>query len=160
MAKIDNEKLMEVVKETTDKVAETVKEISENPQVKNAAKTAKKAAEKVTEAPQVKNAAASAKKAAEKVAETPQAKKASATAKKAVEAAKKEYTKLALKETYIQMFGAEYKESEILAKVEEAFKAEGHRVSSIKSLELYIKPEDGAAYYVINGGKFSGSVEL
>lgn len=156
MAKIDNEK----IREAADKVAETVKEFAEKPQVKNAVESAKKTAEKVAENPQVKNAAKSAKKTAEKVAETPQAKKATAAAKKAVAAASKNYTKLTVKETYIQMFGKEYKESEILEKVEEAWKAEGHRISSIKSLELYVKPEDDAAYYVINGGKFSGKVEL
>ena len=35
----------------------------------------------------------------------------------------------------------------------------GHRVSGIKRLELYVKPEDGKAYFVINE-KFEGSVDL
>lgn len=35
----------------------------------------------------------------------------------------------------------------------------GHRASSIKTLDLYVKPEDGAAYYVING-KETGKIEL
>ena len=77
----------------------------------------------------------------------------------AAKAARKEVKKLTLKETYIQFAGQEYKESEILDKVEAAYKEAGHRVSSIKSMELYVKPEDGAAYYVING-KFSGKVDL
>ena len=35
--------------------------------------------------------------------------------------------------------------------------AAGHRLSSIKSLDVYIKPEDYTAYYVING-KVTGKV--
>ncbi len=40
-----------------------------------------------------------------------------------------------------------------------AYVAEGHRLSAVKSLRLYIKPEDATAYYVING-KATGSVSL
>ncbi len=102
-----------------------------------------------------------AKETAKKVTRT--AKKTAEEAKKATDAAakaaKKEVKKLILKETYIQFAGQEYKESEILDKVEAAYKEAGHRVSSIKSIELYVKPEDGAAYYVING-KVSGKVDL
>ncbi len=98
----------------------------------------------------VKKAKASAKKA------TKEAKKVT---EKATKAAKKEVTKLMVRETYIQFAGAEYKESDIMAKVEAAFTAQGHRFSSVKSIELYIKPEDGAAYYVIND-KITGKVSL
>ena len=87
------------------------------------------------------------------------AKKAEEEAKKVTETVKKTAKKVMLKETYIQFAGAEYKESEIMAKVEEAYKAEGHRLSSIRSIELYVKPEDGKAYYVINE-KTAGSVDL
>ena len=104
---------------------------------------------------------AAARETAKKVSRT--AKKTAEEAKKATgaaaKAARKEVKKLTLKETYIQFAGQEYKESEILDKVEAAYKEAGHRVSSIKSMELYVKPEDGAAYYVING-KFSGKVVL
>ena len=37
--------------------------------------------------------------------------------------------------------------------------ADGHRASSIKSLQVYLKPEEFAAYYVINQ-KFAGRVDL
>lgn len=87
------------------------------------------------------------------------AKKTADEAKKVTESAKKAAKKVAVKETYIQFAGAEFKESDIVAKVEEAFKAEGHRVSSIRSMELYVKPEERAAYYVINE-KVSGKVDL
>lgn len=51
-----------------------------------------------------------------------------------------------------------------VAKVEENIKAkfvaEGHRAGNIKKLEVYIKPQDGKAYYVINDGKFTGDIDL
>ena len=61
----------------------------------------------------------------------------------------------------------EAKATEKLANVKETVKetteavfvSEGHRVSTIKSLKLYLKPEDGFAYYVINE-KFAGRVPL
>ena len=84
---------------------------------------------------------------------------AKSQAKNLAETAKKTAQKVTLKETYIQFAGQEYKESEILQKVEETYKAEGHRIGTIKSLELYIKPEEGYAYYVING-KNTGKVAL
>ena len=47
----------------------------------------------------------------------------------------------------------------MVEQVKAQWTAEGHRVSSIKSLEVYVKPEDNAAYYVING-KENGKVDL
>ncbi len=44
-------------------------------------------------------------------------------------------------------------------KVKAQFVAEGHRAGAIKKLDIYIKPEENAAYYVINE-KFSGRVDL
>ncbi len=60
---------------------------------------------------------------------------------------------------YIQFEGKEVLTAEILEQVKETWKAEGHRVSSIKTLDIYVKPEEHAAYYVING-KTTGKVEL
>ncbi len=117
---------------------------------------AKEMLEEAVEA--VKEAAPEIKKAAKSTAKKTAA-GARSQAKKVEETAKKAAQKLALKEIYIQFGGNEYKESDILEKVEEAYKAEGHRIGTIKSLELYIKPEEGFAYYVING-KNTGKVEL
>lgn len=44
-------------------------------------------------------------------------------------------------------------------RVKAQFVAEGHRAGAIKKLDIYIKPEEYAAYYVINE-KFSGRVDL
>ena len=49
--------------------------------------------------------------------------------------------------------------ADIVAKVKAAYVAEGHRESSIKSLQVYMKPQEWAAYYVINK-KIEGRIDL
>ena len=51
------------------------------------------------------------------------------------------------------------KAEEVKAEAKEAFTADGHRASSIKSLKVYLKPEEYAAYYVIND-TYAGKVNL
>lgn len=53
----------------------------------------------------------------------------------------------------------EFTTKDVMDKAKQAFVAEGHRESSIKSIRLYIKPEESMAYYVIND-KFAGGVSL
>lgn len=100
------------------------------------------------------------KKAAEEKKETV---KKEATTKKAVKKspAKKTETKKAEKveEIYLQFHGQEIFTKEIMEKAKRAYIAEGHRESSIKSIRLYIKPEENMAYYVINE-KIAGGVAL
>ena len=135
---------------------------------KKATETAKKAeAVKVSEpvkaatAP-VKEAAASAEAAKE---EEDPAKKTAAPKKAAPKTtAKTTKTAKTVKEAasqnvYIQFAGKEVKTEELVEQVKGLWTAQGHRVSSIKSLEVYVKPEDAAAYYVING-KENGKIEL
>lgn len=86
-----------------------------------------------------------------KVAKKPAAKKS--TAKKA--------DKPELKpELIIEYQNRQAGDAAIVEKVKAAFVASGHRVSSIKSLQIYIKPEEYKAYYVINDNKYSGEVDL
>lgn len=58
-----------------------------------------------------------------------------------------------VKETvYIQFAGAEYNLEEIKANVKKAWEAEtGKKESDIKDVQIYVKPEENAAYYVVNG---------
>lgn len=113
--------------------------------------TAAAAAEEVkTEA-----AKAPAKKAAEKktAAKKPAAKKAAAkkpAAKKAAAPAKAEVIK-------VQFGGNEYDTAAIVEAVKAAYKAENK--SAIKTLSVYIKPEENAAYYVVND-KVNGKVDI
>ena len=68
-------------------------------------------------------------------------------------------TKEAVQNVYVQFAGKEILTADLAAQVTEKWVALGHRASSIKELNLYVKPEDNAAYYVING-KESGKIEL
>ena len=106
----------------------------------------KKAAAKPVEEPKKETAkkAAPAKKTTKK-----------ATAKKAEP--KKEVEKV--EEVYLQFHGQEIFTRDILERAKQAYVAEGHRESSIKSVRLYIKPEENMAYYVIND-KIAGGVSL
>lgn len=49
--------------------------------------------------------------------------------------------------------------NDVVAKVKALYVADGHRESSIKSLQIYLKPQDWKAYYVING-KIQGEIAL
>lgn len=60
-------------------------------------------------------------------------------------------------EVFVQYAGQEFSERSIMEKVEAAWEAEGKKTSAIKKVKLYVKPEDGKAYYVINEGLKNGS---
>lgn len=110
--------------------------------------------ETVTEAP------------AEKPAKKPAAKKAPAkktttkttATKTAAKTTKTAKTATAPKETVkVQFGGDEYDFAEIKKAVEADYK--GKVKGKIKTVEIYIKPEDKAVYYVINSD-FSDKIEL
>ena len=44
----------------------------------------------------------------------------------------------------------------IVEKVKDAYVAEGHTADSVKKIRVYIKPEEGMAYYVVNDDYASG----
>lgn len=60
-------------------------------------------------------------------------------------------------DVFVQIYGNEYSEQEIMKKVIAAWEAEGKKASAIKRAKLYIKPEEGKAYYVINERLKNGS---
>lgn len=64
-----------------------------------------------------------------------------------------------VEEIYVQFAGQELLTKEVLERAKQAYIAEGHRESSIKSIRLYIKPEEHMAYYVINE-KIAGGVPV
>lgn len=47
----------------------------------------------------------------------------------------------------------------IVENIKKAFEAEGNKLSAIKDFQVYVKPEDNAAYYVINQD-ITGKVNL
>ena len=109
-------------------------------------------AEKKEEAKKVVAKKAAAPKAEKKA---PAAKKAAApkTAKKAAPKAAKKAVVEPKKFMVQTMAGAEISYTDIVKKVNKAIS------ENIKSLEIYVKAEEGKAYYVVNGD-ITGAVEL
>lgn len=131
--------------ETAVKTTEAVKApVAET--VKTPAPVAEKAAApKAEKKPTAKKTAkTAAKKATKTAAKTTKAKAATKTATKAASTVK----------VFVEYQGKQMDMDAIL----EAVKAAAG-VKSVKSLEVYVKPEDGAAYYVVNG-KDSGKAAL
>lgn len=56
----------------------------------------------------------------------------------------------------VQYAGKEYTEKDLVAAAKKAYVKLGNKAADIKSVEIYLKPEENVAYYVING---SGSNE-
>ena len=94
--------------------------------------------------------------------------KAAKTAEKEVKevkpakpAAKAPAKKAAVKETiYLQYLGKEIDKEDLMKQVKEIWtKEQKKKVSDMKSVSLYLKPEENAAYYVINE-EVSGKIDL
>lgn len=105
---------------------------------------------------------AAVSKAAEKkpVAKAASAKAAAAKTVEKKPAAKKPVAKKEMKvNAYVEFFGKQVEEKTIIADVKKAWTKSGKKVGDIKTMDLYIKPEENAAYYVINGTE-SGSVAI
>lgn len=64
-----------------------------------------------------------------------------------------------VEEVYLQAGGCEWNVSDCKERAVAAFVAEGHKASSVKKLVMYLKPEEGKAYYVIND-EVNGSIDL
>lgn len=136
---------------------------------KNTAKETAPEVAAVDEAKSGETTAADARETETAVNEENTVPAAAGEAKAEEKPAKRSYTKRAARQTekpelipeiHLEFQGKDALESDVIAKIKAAFVGEGHRASSIKSLQVYLKPEDSKAYYVINGGKSSGSVDL
>ena len=92
---------------------------------------------------------------------TVQEKEEKAVEKKAAEKkapAKRTAAKTAL---YVQYEGKEVSEKDLIAAAKKAYTKLGNKASDIKSLDIYVKPEEGVAYYVVNGtGSDDYKIEL
>ena len=117
---------------------------------------------KEMEKPEVKaeTKAVETKAAEVKAPETKAETKVEAKAAKPVKAARpakkaEEKTELVM----IQFGGQEWDSAALVAKAKADYEAQGHRASGIKSFSLYVKPEEGKAYYVVNDTD-TGSVAL
>ena len=129
------------VKATEAKTAKAAADTAVAAKEEKAAKTVKETA-KATEEKTVKAEPAKAEK------------KAPAKKAPAKKAAKPVET---VQEVYFEYSGGQVLAEDIVGRIKEAYKSEGHRISSIKTLQVYIKPDERKAYYVINDkaeGKF------
>ncbi|MGN0241075.1 MAG: DUF6465 family protein [Candidatus Weimeria sp.] len=148
-------------KEDSKKVAEEVKKETEKVKMattKAVAETKAKVEEKKSETA-AKKEAAPKKTAARTTAATTKtaAKKASATVKKATTAVKKAVeAKTQEPKVIVQFAGNDYKLDEILEKAKKAYSKKSKKV--FKDLRVYIKPEEGKAYYVADDN--FGSIDL
>ena len=154
------EKVEEAAKETvekaTEKATETVAEVKE---------TAKETAEKATEATKetAETAKATVKKTAAK-AKTATTRK-TAAAKKTVKAkadavkteTKRKVTRKPTKKIVLQYLGKEFDEAELTERAIAQFNSVEGGVA-VKTITMYLKPEDDAAYYVIND-QYTGRVD-
>ena len=79
---------------------------------------------------------------------------------KVVEAPVKKASVKKTQEFFVQFAGKEVTENEIMDKVKEIWTKElGNKVKDMITVNVYVKPEDSAAYYVIND-EVTGSIEL
>ena len=60
---------------------------------------------------------------------------------------------------FVEYYGKQVEEKDIIARVKKAWTRSGKKVGDIKEMDLYIKPEENAVYYVINGTE-TGAVEF
>ena len=117
--------------------------------------TAKKAVDAVSEV--VNDAADAAKPVVEKAkkATKPATDKAVAAAKTATKTVKDTAKKVTPRkpEYYVQFAGKEVDLEELTERAKGVFKAENKR-AAVLSCRIYLKPEENAAYYVINDSFF------
>lgn len=152
------------VKTKVEKIIPEAKKVVEEkvvPETKKAAAKVEAEAKKVVEkvAPEVKEAAEKVvpevKEAAEKV--VPEAKKA---VEKAAEKVKKATAKKEIKTSlFVEYYGKQVQEKDMIASVKKAWTKSGKKVADIKTMALYVKPEENSVYYVINGDS-AGRVEF
>lgn len=101
--------------------------------------TTAKAAEDIAKAEKVAKKAAATKKAATKTT----------TAKKTATKKKAEEKETMTNHVFIQTNYSEIVADDVIKKALEAYKAEGNK-AKVNNINVYIKPEENAAYYVVN----------
>ena len=65
----------------------------------------------------------------------------------------------AKKTLFVQYNGKQVEEKDIVASVKKAWTEAGNKVGDIRTMDIYVKLEDDAVYYVINKTE-SGKVEF
>lgn len=138
------------LKETVDEVVEEVKEEKDDlvedlkEDLAELAEVAKKVGKKAKEVGTTKGKAA--------------AKKVKASAEKVTKELKDMFTNTEVK-TVLQVSGKEINVEEVVDRVKDAYRAENPEGKEVKTLNLYVKPEDNAVYYVVNDSA-AGRIDL
>lgn len=60
---------------------------------------------------------------------------------------------------FVEYQGKQVEDKAMIAAVKKAWTEAGHKVGDMKTMELYIKPEEDSVYYVINETE-TGKVEF
>lgn len=60
---------------------------------------------------------------------------------------------------YVEFQGKQMDTKDVLAATKKVWTGNGNKVKDLKTVDLYIKPEENAAYYVFNETE-SGKIEL
>lgn len=160
MANLKNKKSNMAKKTTVTSQVQSAAPAQVGQSAVTAKETAKETAVK-TEAKQetkqeTKTAAVSVKKEEPAAAKAAEAKKPAEKKAAAKKPAAKKTTKRAAKkpepvqEIFFEYGGEQILAEELVGRIKETYKNEGHRIGAIKSLRVYINPEDRKAYYVIN----------
>lgn len=62
-------------------------------------------------------------------------------------------------EVFVEYDASQIRAKDVVKQVKDKYKEEGKNIDDIRKLNVYIKPEDNAAYYVINDDE-NGKIEL
>ena len=60
---------------------------------------------------------------------------------------------------YVEFYGEQVSQEELVAAAEKIWEESGKKASDLKSIDLYVKPEEDRAYYVFNGDE-TGSFHI
>lgn len=147
---------VEDVKEVAAKPAATKAEGKKEEGKTEAAKEEVKAEEKPAPKKRGRKPGSTNKKTAEKTAAATEKKETKTETKTATRKPKEPQT---VQEVYIEYGEEQLLTERLVERIKEVYKAQGHRVSSIKQLRVYIKISEHKAYYVINE-KERGSIDF
>ena len=96
-------------------------------------------------------------KAAAKTEDTVKATKTTAAKKETAAAPKKTAAKKVNCDIHVQFAGKSYSQEELMKMAKDVWRYDlKQKVGDLKSVELYVKPEESAVYYVMNQ-EFTGS---
>lgn len=141
---------------TAAKGAEAKKVEAKKAEVKTEEKTVE--AKKTETIAKAAEDTAKAEKAAKKATATKKAATKTTTAKKTATKKKAEEKETMTNHVFIQTNYSEIVADDVIKKALEAYKAEGNK-AKVNNINVYIKPEENAAYYVVNDA-VAGRVDI